>query len=210
MPVDLTEKLDDLIFQREVYANSFLTRAYWTIRDRWIFSFIAAEHRKLIDIGCGEGITLEKLVRRFPDHEVLGLDLSDDNLAICEQHNLPVRRSNVYDLQLEDDSSDCCLLLDVIEHLDDPRKAVSEIHRVLRRGGRAVIMFPNDRTFRIARLLTGKWKEARYDYGHVRQWTPMDMRQMLTGVGLTPIGHKSIPMLVWPLSLHHIVVAEKH
>ncbi len=212
MPINLRDKhtVGDMLYQREVYAKSRITRAYWNYRDQQVLKFIHLKHSSIVDIGCGEGITLEKIIKIFPDRNALGVDFSKENIEICKRNNLPVIHSDVYDLQLESNSIDCCLLLDVIEHLDRPEKAIEEMFRILRKSGRAVIVFPNDRTFKIVRILAGKLKEAFYDYGHVKQWIPRELAGMLEGNGLHVIAQKNIPFVFWHLSLHNIMIAEKY
>lgn len=115
----------------------------------------------------------------------------------------------MYALPFADSSLDTVLFSEVIEHLDTPDKALSEIYRVLRPGGRVIIIFPNDRTLMMARLAMGMIREALYDPGHVHQWTPRQLRLALRDEGFLPVAARSIPFLFWPVSLHHIAVAQK-
>lgn len=211
MPVDLRSKLpaDDVIYFREQYANSVLTRLFYDFRDRQVIAHVRPEDRIILDVGCGEGITLEKLVRLFPDRNVKGVDFEPENVEICRRLGLPVTLASVYDLQTADRSVDCCLFLEVIEHLDEPERAFVELHRVLRPGGRLVLLFPHDRMFKIARLMTGKLREAFYDPGHVRQWTPRSMAVALEKAGFTIAGRKNLPFCFWSVSLYHLMVADK-
>jgi ubiquinone/menaquinone biosynthesis C-methylase UbiE len=211
VPVDLKHKLakGDKLYQREVYANSRITRSYWDYRDRQVFKYITPQYKRIVDIGCGEGITLGKMIERFPGRHISGLDGEKENIEICHKHNLPVSLADVYDMKLQSNSVDCGLFLEVIEHLHEPDKAIEEIYRVLSPGGRTVIVFPNDRVFKIARILTGKWKEAGYDAGHVRQCDPADLCGMLSSKDFRVIAQKSIPFVFWPISLHHIIIADK-
>ncbi len=84
-------------------------------------SYIGPE-KNILDVGCGEGITLEKILRRFPDRNVLGIDYEEDKVRVCRKHHLPAHQGSAYALELEDQSWDCCLLLEVIEHLRNPRR----------------------------------------------------------------------------------------
>lgn len=207
MPVDTGLAKEGMIYQREQYARGGVGVRYWDYRDRAAFAHLVGED--ILDAGCGEGITLEKLVRLFPDRRPVGVDTEPENLEICRRHRLPVQEGSLYALPFAAASFDTVLFIEVIEHLDDPATALAEIRRVLRPGGRAVIIFPNDRMFKLARLLTGKLREAFYDPGHVRQWTPAQIRQALHKIGLRVVAARNLPFVFWGISLHHLVVAEK-
>jgi SAM-dependent methyltransferase len=209
MPVNEKDTTSDRIYQRDQYAKGGLGKLYWDLRDRLAFSFLTANHRDIADLGCGEGITLEKLRAIYPDRNVFGMDILQENIDICRKHGLPVRQGSIYHLDLPDQSIDAALFMEVIEHLDRPEAALREIHRVLRPGGRAVIVFPNDCFFKCARLLTLRFKEASYDPGHVRQWTPRGASAALRQVGFRTIGSRNAPFFLWVLSLHCVMCAEK-
>ena len=89
------------------------------------------------------------------------------------------------------------------------RKALTELHCALRPGGRLILIFPNDRMFKIARLGMAKFREAFYDPGHVKQWTPVTIKKELTNAGFSVIHRQNLPFGVWPYCLHHLVVGEK-
>jgi len=194
--------------QREQYAKGGIGRMYWDFRDRRTFSYIG-EEKKIVDVGCGEGITMEKLVGQFPDRRITGIDSSPENVEVCREHRLPVRIGNAYELDFEEGSIDCCLFMEVIEHLTEPLKALGEIHRVMRREGLLLLVFPNDLPFKIARLACLKFKEAHTPSGHVKQWTPKEMRKAVESAGFTIIDLQCLPFYFWWCSLHGLVAARK-
>lgn len=195
--------------QRLQYAKGGIGRAYWDYRDRQILSLLGDDDRLVIDVGCGEGITLEKLGAENPHRVIVGIDALQENVDICRQRGLPARAGDVYRLDFAPSSVDAVLLAEVIEHLERPGEAVREIHRVLKPGGRVIIVYPNDAVFRLARLLTLKWEEAFYDAGHVAQWTPGKMEALLTNCGFSITASRSIPFFFWTLSLHGVICAAK-
>jgi ubiquinone/menaquinone biosynthesis C-methylase UbiE len=207
MPVDTGLNKEGMIYQREQYAKGGLGVRYWDYRDRIAFRNVTGSD--ILDAGCGEGITLEKLVKLFPEAHVVGIDTEPENLEICRKHGLPVQEGSLYELPFGDASFDTVLFSEVIEHLDMPERALTEIFRVLRPGGTVIIIFPNDRAFMLARLAMGMVREAFYDPGHVRQWTPRQIRKSLRSIGLKPVAARSIPFLCWPVCLHHVVAARK-
>ena len=209
MPVHHHLPKEGMIYQRAQYAKGGPGRWYWDYRDGVVFSHILPRHTRIVDIGCGEGIALEKLVNRFPDRQVIGVDLEEENIEICKRHGLTAVYSNVYDLALAGSSFDFCISIDMLEHLDQPARGVKEIHRILRPGGRLAIVVPNDRNFFLSRLALGMIKEAYYDAGHERQWKPAEVRALLEETGFKVARAVSIPFLFWQTSLHHVVVADK-
>jgi ubiquinone/menaquinone biosynthesis C-methylase UbiE len=207
MPVDTGLHKEGMIYQREQYAKGGVGRRYWDYRDCVAFGYLKGTC--ILDVGCGEGITLEKLAARFPEGCVQGVDTEPENISICKTHALPVQQGSVYALPFADNTFDSVLFSEVIEHLDDPDRALREIHRVLRPGGRVVIVFPNDLIFFIARLAMGMVREAFYNPGHVRQWNPRSIRKLLHSTGLIEAGSRSLPFPVWPFCLHYVVTAAK-
>jgi ubiquinone/menaquinone biosynthesis C-methylase UbiE len=196
------------LLQREQYGKGGIGRWYWDFRDRRTLSCIGDE-KDILDVGCGEGITLQKLLQRFPDRHIEGIDYSPEKVSICEHLRLPARRGNACELEFEDHSKDCCLFLEVVEHLPDPLKALREIHRVLKRGGLLLLIFPNDFLFKVARLSFGKFQEAFAPSGHVKQWTPAEMLQALGGLGFAIQEVACLPFRFWWCSLHCLMAARK-
>jgi ubiquinone/menaquinone biosynthesis C-methylase UbiE len=208
MPVDVNLPKEGIIYQREQYRKCGIGRWYWDYRDEQILKLIE-DKDTIVDIGCGEGILIEKLAEKFPRKTILGIDPSNENVDICKSHNLNVYPGNVYGLPLEDSSVECVLFIEVIEHLDGPELAIKEIKRVLKKDGSLILLFPHDRVFRLARILTLKFKEAFYDAGHVRQWNPNEIRRLLESAGFMTVSEKNIPFYLWSISLHCLVEARK-
>jgi len=196
------------LLQREQYAKGGIGRWYWDFRDRRTFSYIKKE-KNILDVGCGEGITLEKLLQKLPECNAVGIDYSPEKVNICERHQLPARQGNACQLGFGDQSMDCCLFLEVVEHLLDPLKALREIHRVLRVGGLLLLIFPNDFLFKVARLGCGRFKEAFAPSGHVRQWAPGEMCRTLEAVGFGVQEVACLPFYFWRCSLHCLIVARR-
>lgn len=209
MPVHHHLPKEGIIYQREQYAKGGAGRWYWDYKDSTAFSYILPEHKNIIDLGCGEGLALEKLMKGFPGRNVMGVDLELENIEICRRHALNAVYSNLYDLALPDAHFDVCVCIDVLEHLEDPVRAVREMNRILRRNGRLIMLVPHDRNFFLARLAFFMFKEAFYETGHQRRWNPKQVERLVSSEGLSIIAQKNLPFLLWQTSFHHLLVAEK-
>ncbi|MDQ3838604.1 MAG: class I SAM-dependent methyltransferase [Thermoproteota archaeon] len=111
---------------------------------------------KFLDVGCGRGELVLHLARL--GRSAIGIDYSKSAIEICQdtliKEKAPVRRlgqfklANVTNLPFKDETFDAVFMLDVIEHLtkQDTEKALSELKRVLKKGGR-IIVHTNNKFF---------------------------------------------------------------
>lgn len=97
---------------------------------------------RLLDVGCGTGSITVGLAEVVSPGEVVGIDVGKPSLetarAIATEKgvsNVSFETGNAYELPYPDDSFDAVFSHMVLEHLDDPDKALLEIRRVLKSGG---------------------------------------------------------------------------
>ncbi|MCK6449422.1 MAG: metalloregulator ArsR/SmtB family transcription factor [Alphaproteobacteria bacterium] len=99
----------------------------------------------LLDIGTGTGRMLELFAERV-EHAV-GIDMSREMLAVARanldktgRRNCLVRQGDMYQLPLPDRSFDAVIIHQVLHYADEPAEAIAEAARVLRPGGRLVVV----------------------------------------------------------------------
>ncbi len=98
---------------------------------------------RVLDIGCAYGFMLQ----RFPDSfEKFGMDISDHAIKEARKR-LPNAILKVGEAEREfpfrNDFFDVVICNDVLEHLEDPAKALEHIYRALKKGGILYINTPN-------------------------------------------------------------------
>jgi SAM-dependent methyltransferase len=99
------------------------------------------------DIGCGNGLYLRALARRGHAGPIVGLDLSP-GMAIAASAHGPAVAADAQLVPLRSASVDVALCPHMLYHVPDQGAAVAELRRVLRPGGRAVVVTNSVEHFR--------------------------------------------------------------
>ena len=121
----------------------------------------------------------------------LGLDLSHDMLALARARldraglrHCSVRQGDIYDLALPRDSFDVIIIHQVLHFLDDAQRAIAAAARVLRPGGRLLVVdfAPHDLEF------------LRDEHAHRRLgFAPETVTQWFDAAGLEFVAQKTLP-----------------
>lgn len=116
-----------------------LLRAESKTKTPWILERIEKffPHARVLDVGCGAGFLSNELALK--GHAVTGIDLSQESLAVAGRHDAThsVRylAADAYQLPFSDGSFDVVTAMDFLEHVEDPKRVIAEISRVLKPGG---------------------------------------------------------------------------
>ena len=120
---------------------SYVWRRGQDRRLAFIRQYVELRAKRILDIGCGLGMYVSQF-RQFSD-DVYGVDIDPDKIARAGEWLPNLRVAPAEELPFADDSFDVILLNEVIEHVDDDRRAISEAHRVVAPGGHIVVYAPN-------------------------------------------------------------------
>lgn len=122
-----------------------------TIRDndgryccvRNVVSKLQKSELNILDVGCGKGRYLKRLIEEFPNNHYYAVDLS---LPVMEFINLPgveKTQGTLTEIPYEDEYFDVVYACEALEHAVDIKSAVREMCRVVKRGGMVVIVDKN-------------------------------------------------------------------
>jgi len=89
--------------------------------------------KDVLECGCGTGLLLER-IQTFA-HRATGIDLSPGMLEKARARNLDVREASVTDIPFPDAQFDVTCSFKVLAHVEDIKRALSEMARVTRPGG---------------------------------------------------------------------------
>lgn len=99
---------------------------------------------QLIDLGCLDSLVPIYAKEMYPKSDIWGLDYSHAAIdAMAElRPDIIWIYGDVYNTELPSGKFDYVVLGEVLEHLDDPKRAVNEAFRILKKGGILAISTP--------------------------------------------------------------------
>ena len=159
-------------------------------------------NREILEIGCGEGMMFEGT-----DIMPIQMDVSMRRVQFARAKGQAALCGDGYHVPFASGSFSTVLLIAMLEHTSEPWRVLAEARRVLKPGGRAIIVVPNDVTMSAGRLVLGKFP-IRYP-DHLTFTTPGRMHQWLkNGFRVTeefPLPFRPLP---YALNLYYFMVAE--
>jgi len=135
---------------------------------------------RVLDVGCGEGRTLEQL--RDLGWQVEGVDFDSRAVRNAETRGIPARLGTLADQHYPDSSFDAVVHRHVLEHVPDPVGLLAECRRVLKPDGRLVLLTPNAKSLGHARF-GADWRGLEPPR-HLQVFTPDALRRAAETAGL--------------------------
>jgi SAM-dependent methyltransferase len=176
-----------------VTGSSYHSRIKQRMRYTWEqVSPLISSDSTVVEIGVGP---MSALVKRLKGAEAIGIDLNDDQSALCNafQIDLKICDIQVEALPLEDESVDVILFMETIEHLCAyPNKVLDNIYKKLKTGGYLSLSTTN--FLRIAsrvRVLLGRNPLRNYfepspsGRNHIREYVPAEMAYYMRKSGFS-------------------------
>lgn len=131
------------------------------------------KYKTALEVGCGEGYSTEKLRGYLPETIELHASEYVEKLVKRAQERNPdveIMQENIYKLKRKDNSIDILFLLEVLEHLDYPTDAITEIKRVT--SSYAIIGVPREPIWRLLNFARGKYiRDFGNTPGHLNHWS---------------------------------------
>jgi SAM-dependent methyltransferase len=173
-----------------------------------IASFIDDPPGLVLDVGCGGGATGKLIKEKFPGAKVIGIERNPraaerarqvlDEVICADLYEIPV------DARLGHAAIDLLLLLDVLEHLYDPWRALERVHEWVSADTRVLASVPNVRNLAtLDELAAGSWRyepNGVLDITHVRFFTKASLRELFESTGFSVVDMQPLlrPELIEP------------
>jgi len=133
---------------------------------------------RLLDVGCGLGDVMNGIPASY-GYKMFGFDFAASNVKVASRRlegKAEIKQGSIYEIPFESNSMDAALCLEVLEHIEDDKKAMQEIARVLKPGGFLIGAVP----------YYYYWPDYERLMGHFRHYSRESFGDLCRGAGLQP------------------------
>jgi ubiquinone/menaquinone biosynthesis C-methylase UbiE len=161
------------------------------ISSRW------TDSSNVLELGCGaarSSLILHDMLKP------INFEASENDpryVQRLQREALPfmVTQESAYNLKRMDKSFDHIIMLEVLEHLENPREALKEISRVAKKS--FVVSVPNEPLWCILNFARGKyWSSYGNTPGHINHWSKKSLKSLLSEFGEVKVVKAPIPWLI--------------
>ncbi|ADZ08973.1 Methyltransferase type 11 [Methanobacterium lacus] len=149
---------------------------------------VVGQNKKVLDVGCSEGILTKKMKQNNCD--VTGIELDEEASKIAEEFCNELIIGDVEFIQLDtkyEKYFDIILFADILEHLKEPSEVLTRFKKYLNDEGIIIISVPNIANWRKRiQLLFGKFDYQEYgilDNTHIKFFTEKSIKEIIDDAG---------------------------
>jgi 2-polyprenyl-3-methyl-5-hydroxy-6-metoxy-1,4-benzoquinol methylase len=148
--------------------------------------FARAAPRSVLDVGCGEGVLVQRWAQRLATGRVVGIDLEEDSIqagwAEHQAPNLEYRVMQAANLPFADGEFDLASAIEVLEHVPDPEHTLAEMARCAER--HLLVSVPREPLWRMLNMARGAyWGALGNTPGHLNHWSRSSFVRLLSRHG---------------------------
>jgi 2-polyprenyl-3-methyl-5-hydroxy-6-metoxy-1,4-benzoquinol methylase len=148
--------------------------------------FDAGAPDSVLDVGCGEGVLVQRWARALPGARVVGIDLEEESIqAGWAEHRAPNLEYHVMEaanLPFATNEFDLASAIEVLEHVPDPDHTLAEMARCAER--HLLVSVPREPLWRMLNMARGAyWPALGNTPGHLNHWSRRSFVQLLSRHG---------------------------
>jgi 2-polyprenyl-3-methyl-5-hydroxy-6-metoxy-1,4-benzoquinol methylase len=145
-----------------------------------------AEPDSLLDVGCGEGMLVQRIAQRLDPRRVVGVDVEEASIqagwAAHRAPNLEYRAMRAEELPFGEGEFDTVSAIEVLEHLPDPERTLAQMARCAQR--HLLVSVPREPLWRVLNMARGAyWSQLGNTPGHLNHWSRSAFLELLSGHG---------------------------
>jgi 2-polyprenyl-3-methyl-5-hydroxy-6-metoxy-1,4-benzoquinol methylase len=152
------------------------------------------KNNRILDVGCGEGWILELAMKR--GWQPYGTEFSSKAIEICEKKGIKMYAGVLKAEDIKEKDFDIIVSSETIEHINNPREELANIHQLLRKGGLFYITTPNFNSY-LRRMMKDKYAIIKYPE-HLSYYTTTTLNKLLRNTGFS-----KVKLMTTGISLSH-------
>lgn len=131
-------------YYQQGVKNNMLQRIWHTRKLSMVLSFFPSKKnmtKKILDVGCASGWFLSEIYKAYPSADCYGIDIYDKAIKHGKKiyPHLKLSLADAYKLPYKDNFFDVVVCTEVLEHVDNSQAVLTEIKRVIKKDGVAII-----------------------------------------------------------------------
>ncbi len=165
---------------------------------------------RIIDTGCGDGFHLSLLEKYGSKNWTLeGIDIDKRAAKMAMDKGLKVHVGSIDEIDLPKNAYDLAIMVQTIEHVAEPAETLRAVHRILKPGGKVVVVTDNTDSFDFKLFKKSHWG----GYHFPRHWNLFNKTSLTklaekTGFEVAKLTTQVSPVN-WVYSLHNRFVDEQ-
>jgi len=160
---------DEVKYETKNFIAKMLVRGFYSGLNDLLKSI---EFESVYDVGCGAGHITEFVHLQYPEVDIQATDIDEDKLSIARERvkDVDFKSGDIYNIDRLDDSFDLVISTEVLEHLENPLRALNELLRISKRY--LIISVPNEPIWSFANMARFKYlKSFGNTPGHINRWS---------------------------------------
>ncbi len=194
-------------FSEEEFGFVHKIRSWLEAKRLLVFCEEVPADGKILDVGCGDGFHLN-LLRKYgrKSWTLEGIDMDKRAIDMAEKSGLKVHRGSVESVDLPPNTYDLAFTIQTIEHVEKPDEVLKGIYRLLKPGGRLVIVTDNTDSLDFSFFKKRYWG----GYHFPRHWNLFNKKSLSTlaqKTGFTvALSATQVSPVNWVYTIHNWMV----
>lgn len=175
----LRNSIESADYDERAHDSIIPLQRYWQRKRHDIITKSSSYYKPTLDIGCGSSRILRSL------NHATGMDINVNRIRYMRKYNIPLLNASIFALPFKDNSFECVICSQVIEHIVFDMVIFAEMSRVFKKGGRLILGTPDYATinWRIIEPLYGFFAPGGYKDEHITHYTRQKLIEIMSQNG---------------------------
>ena len=175
-------------YYRSIRENLF--QRYWHMRrfDE-VGKLIEPSTGKILDIGSADGMFTKVIYDKSHAKEIVGIDVLKSSVDWANKHwkryrEMKFKVGDAHNLNFNPNSFDAVVALEVLEHVVDPKQVLTQVKKILKKGGYAIFLVPSDsKLFSVIWYIWTRFRGKIWDHTHIQSFRSNYLPKLAKKVG---------------------------